>query len=70
MGDGIGIITLVEKGLIIKEKIIGESGRIIGIKFENIQVWNVYPISGAGNKQKTKYIQKRKNVNISDFASK
>ena len=52
MGDGIGIITMVEKGIIVKEKIIGECGRIIGVKVENIQVWNVYPISGAGNKQK------------------
>ena len=56
MGEGIGIVTLVNKNIQIYGKILGESGRIIGVKLRNVQIWNVYPISGSGNKQKEELI--------------
>ena len=49
--DGIGIVTLVKKGLHVSDSIIGLNGRIIGLKIQNIQVWNVYPPSGTENKK-------------------
>ena len=48
--DGVGIVTLIKKGYKILDSIIGLNGRIIGIKFGNLQIWNVYPKSGSGFK--------------------
>ena len=48
--DGVGIVTLIKKGLKILDSIIGLNGRIIGIKLCNMQIWNVYPKSGTGFK--------------------
>ena len=48
--DGVGIATLVKKGYKILDSIIGLNGRIIGIRFGNMQIWNVYPKSGTGFK--------------------
>ena len=48
--DGVGIVTLVKKGYKILDSIIGLNGRIIGLKFANMQIWNVYPKSGTGFK--------------------
>ena len=45
--DGIGIVTLIKKGIQISDLIIGKNGRIIGVKVKNIQLWNVYPKSGS-----------------------
>ena len=45
--DGIGIVSLVKKGLKISDIIISQNGRIIGLKILNIQLWNVYPKSGS-----------------------
>ena len=47
----IGIVTLVDKDLKVIDTIIGNYGRIIGIKVNNIQVWNIYPLSGTGYKK-------------------
>ena len=49
--DGVGIVTLIKNGLNILDSIIGLNGRIIGIKVQNIQIWNVYPKSGSGFKK-------------------
>ena len=49
--DGIGIITLVKNGIKVSDQIIGINGRIIGLKIECIQLWNVYPISGTEHKR-------------------
>ena len=49
--DGIGIATLVKKNIKIFDVIIGKNGRIIGIKLDNIQFWNVYPKSGSAHKK-------------------
>ena len=49
--DGIGIATLVKKDIKISDVIIGNNGRIIGIKLNNIQFWNVYPKSGTANEK-------------------
>ena len=49
--DGIGIVSLVKKGLHISDSIIGKNGRIIGLKVRDMQVWNVYPHSGSGFKK-------------------
>ena len=49
--DGIGIATLVKKDIKISDVIIGNNGRIIGIKLNNIQFWNIYPKSGSANKK-------------------
>ena len=49
--DGIGIATLVKKNIKIFDVIIGKNGRIIGIKLNNLQFWNVYPKSGTANKK-------------------
>ena len=48
--DGIGIITLVKKKVILKDVIISDNGRIIGILAGDIQHWNIYPKSGTNNK--------------------
>ena len=48
--DGIGIVTLIKKGIQILDTIIGKNGRIIGIKVMNVQIWNVYPKSGSAFK--------------------
>ena len=48
--DGIGIITLVKKKVILKDVVISDNGRIIGILAGDIQHWNVYPKSGTNNK--------------------
>ena len=49
--DGIGIVTLIKKGVRILDTIISKNGRIIGVKIENAQIWNVYPKSGTAFKQ-------------------
>ena len=45
--DGIGIVTLVKKGIPVSDNIIAKNGRIIGLKILNLQLWNVYPPSGS-----------------------
>ena len=49
--DGIGIVSLVKKGLNVSDIIIGQNGRIIGLKVLNLQIWNVYPKSGSAFKK-------------------
>ena len=49
--DGIGIATLVKKDVKISDVIIGKNGRIIGIKLNCIQFWNIYPKSGSAHKK-------------------
>ena len=49
--DGIGIVTLVKNGIAIQDAIIGKNGRIIGLKVQNMQIWNVYPKSGSAFKK-------------------
>ena len=48
--DGIGIVSLVLKGIKVSDVIISQNGRIIGLKVMNVQLWNVYPKSGSGHK--------------------
>ena len=48
--DNIGIVTLLAKEFKILDTIIGLNGRILGVKIEDIQIWNVYPQSGTENK--------------------
>ena len=48
--DGVGIVTLIRKGIKVLDVIVGINGRIIGIKCNNIQVWNIYPKSGTAYK--------------------
>ena len=40
-----------QKGIRILDTIISKNGRIIGVKIENAQIWNVYPKSGTAFKQ-------------------
>ena len=47
----IGIATLIKKGIQIKDVILGDEGRTIGIKTRDVQFWNIYPKSGTGNKK-------------------
>ena len=47
MSDRIGMMVLVKKNIKVFDYIIGETGRILGIKINDMQVWNVYPISGS-----------------------
>jgi exonuclease III len=47
----IGIVTVVKKGFKIIDFAMCNEGRIIGIKFSNTQIWNVYAASGSGNKK-------------------
>ena len=49
-GDGVGIVTLIKNGINISDFIIGAEGRTIGIKINNAQFWNIYPLSGTNNK--------------------
>ena len=37
--DGIGIVTLVKKGIPVSDNIIAKNGRIIGLKILNLQLW-------------------------------
>ena len=48
--DNIGMCTLISKNLNVRDQIIGLNGRIIGIKLENVQIWNIYPKSGSQHK--------------------
>ena len=48
--DGIGIVTLVRKNVVVEDIIIGLNGRVIGVKTNICQFWNVYPKSGSGFK--------------------
>ena len=48
--DKIGMCTLVNKELKIKDKIITSNGRIIGVKLKQVQIWNIYPKSGSQHK--------------------
>ena len=64
MGEGIGIVTLVNKHIKIEGKIIAEGGRILGVKLNNMQVWNVYPISGSGNKPKREVFFREELINL------
>ena len=54
--DGIGIVTLVKRGLVVSDNIIGLNGRIIGLKTLNIQLWNIYPPSGSQFKKSPKVL--------------
>ena len=49
--NNIGIVTLVKKDLTVVDQLISLDGRILGIKCQNIQIWNVYPLSGGENKK-------------------
>ena len=48
--DGIGMVTLVRRHLIVDDFIVGGHGRMIGIKLGDIQFWNVYLPSGTNHK--------------------
>ena len=45
--DQIGMCTLISKAIIIKDKIVSENGRIIGVNLGNLQIWNIYGKSGS-----------------------
>ena len=49
--DGVGIITMVQKGMHVLDFIIGGDGRTIGVKVRDIQFWHCYPKSGTENKK-------------------
>ena len=49
--DGIGIVTLVRLGIRLRDEIVGCNGRIIGLLLDDVQIWNVYPKSGAAFKK-------------------
>ena len=53
--SNIGIATLIKNEVNILDTIIGNNGRIIGVKINEVQVWNVYPISGTGYKKRQGY---------------
>ena len=48
--DQIGICVLVNKSLRLKDYVLGANGRIIGIWVGALKVFNVYPKSGAQNR--------------------
>ena len=49
--DLIGICTLVKNNLKVKDVILGENGRIIGVLLDSLKVFNVYPKSGTQNRR-------------------
>ena len=49
--DGIGIATIVKKEIPVKDLILGDEGRTIGVKTKEGQFWNIYPKSGTENKK-------------------
>ena len=49
--EGIGIVTLVRLGIWLRDEIVGCNGRIIGLLLDDVQIWNVYPKSGAAFKK-------------------
>ena len=50
-GSFIGIVTVVKKGIKVRDFMLCETGRIIGLKLSNVQVWNIYAASGSHNKK-------------------
>ena len=50
--NNIGIVTLIRKDIKVIDQIISTDGRILGIKCNQFQVWNVYPVSGTTYKNK------------------
>ena len=48
--DGIGIVTLIRKNVTLKDVIVSDNGRIIGVTSGDIQHWNIYPKSGTNNR--------------------
>ena len=49
--NNIGIVTLIKNDVKIVDQLISLDGRILGIKCKTVQIWNVYPLSGAENKK-------------------
>ena len=49
--SNIGIVTLIRNEVKIIDSIIGKKGRILGLKINEVQIWNIYPISGTGHKK-------------------
>ena len=48
--DLIGICTLIKKDLQVKDILLGGNGRIIGVLFNSVKVFNLYPKSGTQNR--------------------
>ena len=48
--DQIGICTMVHRSLGVEDFIIGDNGRIIGVRIGSIKLFNLYPKSGTQNR--------------------
>ena len=48
--EQIGICMLIQKNIKVKDIIIGQNGRIIGVLLDSIRVFNLYPKSGTQNR--------------------
>ena len=48
--DQIGICTMVHRSLRVEDFIIGDNGRIIGVRIGSIKLFNLYPKSGTQNR--------------------
>ena len=62
--DNVGIVTLIRKEIKVIDQIISNDGRILGIKCNQFQVWNVYPISGTAFKNKRELFFREELANL------
>ena len=49
--DNVGVVTLVKNDIQVLDQLISLNGRALGLKCKNVQIWNIYPISGTAYKK-------------------
>ena len=62
--SNIGIVTLVKYNIEVLDQLTSLDGRILGIKCKNVQLWNIYPLSGAENKKQRELFFRETLTNI------
>ena len=53
--DGVGIMIFYKKDLQVYDRIIDSSGMILGLKLNDTQIWNIYPMSGSMKKEREEF---------------
>ena len=44
--DGVGVVTLVKKNIKVYDIMMDEEGRVLRVRVNDCQIWNVYPNAG------------------------
>ena len=50
--DGIGTMTLTRKEYRIYDSMMDKDGRVVAVKLNDLQIWNLYPLSGGAKKER------------------